>query len=108
MGIRWEHSLVGDEPHPEGGPDTIVESVMEEAAHYTGAFLPSDTAPPGQVTEQPMEVEGTQSHITASDDAILTGTGESGVEVEMATLCVDSSPERPEEDEGEASSEDTS
>ena len=51
MGIRGEHSLVGDEPHPEGGPDTIVESVTEEAAQDTGAPQPSDSIPPGQAAE---------------------------------------------------------
>ena len=55
-----------------------------------------------------MDVDNPQSPITASDDAVLTSTGESGVEVEMATLQVDSTPERPEDDEGEASGEDAS
>ena len=51
MGIRGEHSLVGDELHPEGGPDAIVESVTEEAAQDAGAPLSSDTTPPEQVAE---------------------------------------------------------
>ena len=53
-----------------------------------------------------MDVDDPQSPITASDDAILTSTGESGVKVEMATLRVDSTPERPEDDREEASSGD--
>ena len=55
-----------------------------------------------------MDVDGPQSPIMASDDAVLTSTRESEVEAEMATLWVDSTPEKPEDDEGEASSEDTS
>ena len=51
-----------------------------------------------------MDVDNPQSPIMASDDAVLSSTGESGVEMEMATLCVTSNPERPEDDEGEASS----
>ena len=108
MGIRGEHSLVGDEPHPERGPDTIVESVTEEAAQDTGTPLSSDTTPPEQAMEQPMDVDNPQSPITASDDAFLTSTGELGVEAEMATLRVNSTPEKPEDDEGEASGEDAS
>ena len=49
MGIRGEHSSEGDEPHPEDGLDTIVESVMDEAAQDTGAPPSSDITPPGQV-----------------------------------------------------------
>ena len=49
-----------------------------------------------------MDVDNPQSPITASDDAVLSGTGEAGVE-EMATLRVASTPERREDDEGEAS-----
>ena len=50
-----------------------------------------------------MDVDDPQSPITASDDAILTGNGKSGVKAEMATLQVDSTPERP-EDDGEGAS----
>ena len=55
-----------------------------------------------------MDVDDPQSPITASDDAILTGAGELGVEAEMATLRVDSTPERPEDDGEEASGGDAS
>ena len=50
-----------------------------------------------------MDVDNLQSPITASDDVILSGTGEVGVEVEMATLWVTSIPERHGDSEGEAS-----
>ena len=50
-----------------------------------------------------MEVDDPQSPIMASDDAVLSGSREAGVEVEMATLHVTSTPEGPEDDEGEAS-----
>ena len=50
-----------------------------------------------------MDVDDLQSPITASDDAVLSGTREAGVEEEMATLWVTSTPQRPEDDEGEAS-----
>ena len=50
-----------------------------------------------------MDVDDPQSPITARDDAVLSGTGEAGVEEEMATLQVTSTPERREDDEGEAS-----
>ena len=109
MGIGGEHSSVGDEPHLQHGPDAIVESVTSEAAQDTGAPLPSDAqgavaTPPEEAAEWPMDVDNPQSPITASDDAVLTSTGEVGAEVEMATLRVASTPERPEDDEGEASS----
>ena len=104
MGIGGEHSSVGDEPHPEGGPDTIVEGVTEEAAEDTCATRSSDTTPPEQETERPMEVEDPQSPITASDDAVLTGTGKTRVEAGMATHWVHSTPERPEDNGEEASS----
>ena len=55
-----------------------------------------------------MDVDDLQSPIMASDDAILTGTRESGVKAEMATLRVNSTPERPEDDGEEASSGDAS
>ena len=56
MGIRGEHSSVGDEPQPKHGPDAIVESVTAEAAQDTGTPLSSDTqgavaAPPEEVME---------------------------------------------------------
>ena len=56
MGIRGEHSLVGDEPHPDQGSDAIVEGVMVEAAQDTGAPLSSNVqgamaATPGEVAE---------------------------------------------------------
>ena len=102
MGIRGEHSSVGDEPHPKGGLDTIVEGVTEEAVQDPGTTPPSNTTPE-QEAERPMEVEGSQSPITASDDAVFTGTGEMGVEAGMPTLWVHSTPERP-EDDGEGAS----
>ena len=55
-----------------------------------------------------MDVDDPQSPFMASDDAVLFGTGESEVEAEMATLQVNSTPERPEDDREEASSGDTS
>ena len=55
-----------------------------------------------------MDVDDPQNPITASDDTVLTGTGESGAEVEMATLQIDSTSERPEDDGEEASSGDIS
>ena len=42
-GWQGEHSLIGGEPHPEQGPDAIVESVMTEAAQVIGAPLLSNT-----------------------------------------------------------------
>ena len=56
MGIRGEHSSVGDEPHPDQGPDVIVVGVMVEAAQDTGAPLSSDVqgamaTAPGEVME---------------------------------------------------------
>ena len=50
-----------------------------------------------------MNVDDPQSPIMDSDDAVLSGTGEAGVEAEMATLRVNSTPERWEDDKGEAS-----
>ena len=55
-----------------------------------------------------MDVDDPQSPIMASDDTVLSGAGESGVEAEMSTLRVDSTPERPVNDEGETSGKDTS
>ena len=109
MGIRGEHSSVGDEPHPDQGPDVIVESVTVEGAPDTGTTLSSDVqgamaTAPGEVMERLMDVDDPQSPITARDDAVLSGTGEAGVEEEMATIRVASTPERCEDDEGEASS----
>ena len=60
-------------------------------------------APPGEETEQAMDVDNLKSPITASDDAILSSTGEAGVEVEMATLWVTSTSERHGDGEGEDS-----
>ena len=50
-----------------------------------------------------MDMDNPQSPITASDDAVLSGTREAGVEAEMATLRVTSTPERCGDDEEEAS-----
>ena len=108
MGVRGEHSLVGDELHPEQGPDTIVETIMMEAAQDTGTPLSSDVqgaaaVPPEEETEWTMDVDDPQSPITASDDAILSSTRDMGVKGEMATLRVTSIPERCRDNEGEAS-----
>ena len=54
-----------------------------------------------------MDVDDPQSPITASDDAVLTSTGEVAVEVELATLRVTSTPERRRDGKGEASGSDT-
>ena len=96
LGVRGEHSLIGGDPHPEQGPDAIVESVMTEAAQVIGAPLLTDTqgavaVPPEEESVWPMEVDDPNSPITASDDAILSGAGEAGVE-EMAMLRVNSTP----------------
>ena len=54
MGIRGEHSSVGDEPHPDQGPDVIVEGVTVEAAQDTGTPLSSDIQ--GAMAAAPDEV----------------------------------------------------
>ena len=110
MGNSGEHSSIGDEPHSgPDGPDAIVGRVIAKVAQDTGVPLSSDAqgavaAAPGEVMERPMDVDDPQSPITASDDAVLSGTREAGIEEEMATLQVTSTPERCEDDEGEASS----
>ena len=68
---------------------------MMEAAQVIGGPLLSDTqeavaVPPEEVSVWPMEVDDPSSPIMASDDAVLTGTGEVGVEEGMAMLQVDS------------------
>ena len=98
--------MVGGEPQPEQGPDTIVESVMTEVAQGMGTPLMSDTkeavaVPPDEESAQAMDVDDPNSPITASDEAVLSSAGEAGVEAEMAMLQVDSTPERREDGEGE-------
>ena len=86
-----------------------MESVRTETAPNVDAPMMNGiqeaaAVPPEEESAWDMEVDDPSSPITASDDAVLSGTGEMGVEADMAMLRVNSTPERCEDGEGGASS----
>ena len=56
------------------------------------------------MTVHGMDTDDPNSPMTTTDDAVLTGAEETGVEVDMATLWVTSTPDRPEDGEEGTSS----
>ena len=90
-------------PMGQGRLDVIVEETTETTVvtadeTESGATPPRgptvDANAPKRETEQDMETEGPGSPVTPNEDDLLTGAGAADVEMEIASLHVDS-PDRP-------------
>ena len=78
--------------------DVIVESetvkIVEGGdTQSEGTTQESTTGPPEGEQEQPMETNPLDSPVSPNEDDLLTGTAAAGVEMELASLRVTSSPE---------------
>ena len=85
---------------PQRDLDTIVEEVtvetVEEGNTQARGVTQESTAPsPRREEEQPMDVHPRASPVSPTEDDLLTGaaTAVTGVEMELASLQVTSSPE---------------
>ena len=91
------------------GPDVIVEKEMVEDmtegdAPSVSTMQESAATPPGQEAAQAMDTDPPpNSPVSPNEDDILSGATVAGVEAEMATLTVASTPERQEGDHEDAS-----
>ena len=81
----------------------MVEIVEEDSTWSESATQEPATGPPEGEREQPMETNPPASPVSPNEDDLLTGATAAGVEVELASLWVTSSPEGQGDDK-EASS----
>ena len=93
---------------PQTDLDIIVESEMVEIAEggdaqSEGTIREPTAGPPEGEQEQPMETNPPDSPVSPNEHDLLSGTTAAGVEMELASLRVTSSPEG-EEGHQEASS----
>ena len=84
--------------------DEMIETVTDDGAPSGSATQESAATSPGEESAQAMDMElPPTSPVSPNKDDILSGATEVGVEAEMATLRVASTPEGQEGDDEDAS-----